>query len=397
MAESELDPRRGMLEGLLQPWHQAVEDPGEAQEGVLARLLKGYAASRYGKEHGGSQIEAVEDYRRAFPVATYKDYEPLLERVMEGEVDLLLNEEPVGWAITRGTTGEEKFIPMTPTDIMMRASAGRAMMNYVAESGRYDLFQGVNLNLNYPSVVGTVRAGDREVEYGYSSGIYVKHVSAQTPIRSVPSQEEIDALGGGRSGQAWEARFELAYERCRDEDVTLVGGVAPTALRFARYLRRQHGLYPKDVWQPRIATLGSVPGINTRYSSAIRALYGPAVVREIYGTTEGIFGQQRDEKRAWVPNYDLFFFEVKVDPSPLGLPGRLGVGRADGTVKMLHEMRPGEMGSLVVSTPTLPRYEIGDLILALRSPYFRCIGRDRWWTPLHYAWHEFMTLNLGRL
>ena len=55
------------------------------------------------------------------------------------------------------------------------------------------------------------------------------------------------------------------------------------------------------------------------------------------------------------------------------------------------------MGSLIVSTPILPRYKIGDTILALRSPYFRCIGRDRWYTPLRYAWDEFMTLNLGRL
>jgi hypothetical protein len=54
---------------------------------------------------------------------------------------------------------------------MMRISAGRAMMNYVVTSGRYDLFEGVNLNLNFPSVVGTVQVGEREVEYGYSSGI----------------------------------------------------------------------------------------------------------------------------------------------------------------------------------------------------------------------------------
>jgi hypothetical protein len=64
---------------------------------------------------------------------------------------------------------------------------------------------------------------------------------------------------------------------------------------------------------------------------------------------------------------------------------------------MLHEMRPGEMGSLVVSTPILPRYEIGDLIRAFRPPYFRCIGRDHWWTPLRYAWDEFNSFNLGRL
>jgi hypothetical protein len=375
------DPQ-AMLNALLQPWHEAVDDPAKAQQEVLRRLLESYAQTDYGAQHGAARIETVEDYRRAFPVATYEDYGPLIQRVMAGEVSLLLDEEPVGWAITRGTTkGESKFIPMTPTDLRLRVSAGRAMMNYAVSSSRYDLFGGVNLNLNFPSVVGTVQVGDREVEYGYSSGIYTKYVSALTPIRSAPTQDEIDALGGGKTSRDWEARFELAYQKCKDENVTLVGGVAPTAVHFARYLRRTHGFYPKDLWQTQIVTLGSVPGINTRYRPALTALYGPVAIREIYGATEGMFGQQRDERRAWVPNYDLFFFEVQT---------------RSGT-KMLHEMRPGEMGSLIVSTPTLARYKIGDLILAFRPPYFRCIGRDRWWTPLRYLWDEWMTFNLGRL
>jgi hypothetical protein len=372
-----------MVNGILQPWHDAVDDPAKVQEQVLHCLLKTYAQTGYGAQHGASQIETIADYRSAFPIGTYDShYKPLIQRVMTGEVSLLLEEEPVGWAITRGTTkGESKFIPMTQTDLMMRISAGRAMMNYVAANDRYDLFDGVNLNLNFPSVVGTVQVGDREIEYGYSSGIYVKHVSAFTPIRSAPAQEEIDGLGGGKTIRDWEARFELAYEKCKDENVTLVGGVAPTAVKFAQYLHRAHRVYPKNLWNTQIVTLGSVPGINTRYEPALTALYGPVAIREIYGATEGMFGQQRDEKRAWVPNYDLFFFEIKTKSG----------------VKMLHEMRPGEMGSLVVSTPILPRYEIGDLILAFEPPYFRCIGRDKWWTPLRYAWDEFMSLNLGQL
>ncbi|MGD8623995.1 MAG: GH3 auxin-responsive promoter family protein [Anaerolineae bacterium] len=371
------------LKALLQPWHEAAADPAPAQEVVLHRLLQIYAQTGYGRQHGASQIGNLADYRRAFPVATYDDdFKPLIQRVMAGEVDLLLSEAPVGWAITRGTTkGESKFIPMTPTDLRLRVSAGRAMMNYVATTGRYDLFQGVNLNLNFPSVVGTVRVGEREVEYGYSSGIYTKFVSASTPIRSAPTQDEIDALGGGKTQSDWDARFELAYQKCKDENVTLVGGVAPTAILFGRYLRRAHGLYPKNLWQTQIMTLGSVPGINTTYVAALHALYGRPAIREIYGATEGMFGQQRDEKRAWVPNYDLFFFEVET---------RAGI-------KMLHEMRRGEMGSLVVSTPILPRYKIGDRILAVRPPYYRCIGRDKWWMPLRYAWDEFRTFNLGRL
>ena len=378
-----------MLTHMLKPWHEAVADPAAAQENVLHKLVADFAKTEYGKQHGAENIETLADYRRAFPVTPYdapsggRGYKQMIERVMGGEVELLLWEDPIGWAITRGTTkGESKFIPMTPTDMELRTSAGRAVMNYIVETEKYEIFAGVNLNLNFPSVVGTVDVNGREIEYGYSSGIYTKHVSQSTPITSAPTQDEIDALGGGKTLKDWEARFELAYEKCKDQNVGLVGGVSPTALAFGKHLKNFHGKYPKDIWKTQLMTLGSTGGINTKHQPALNAMYGrQAVIREIYGATEGMFGQQRDAKRAWVPNYDLFLFEVET---------RSGI-------KMLHEMRPGEMGSLVVSTPILPRYKIGDMILAFKTPYFRCIGREQWWTPLKYWWEELLSFNLGQL
>ncbi len=378
------DPRNAaeMVKRMLRPWHQALANPASAQETVLHQLLVDYARTGDGHAHGADQVQTLADYRSAFPVRSYQDYKPLIRRVMAGEESLLLVEAAIGWAITRGTTaGEQKFIPMTPTDLRMRVQAGRAMLEYVSSSQRFDLFTGVNLNLNFPSVVGHVKVGDRDLAYGYSSGIYVKHVSAQTPIRSLPTQDEIDILGGGNTIKDWEARFELAFQRCREENVTLVGGVAPTAILFGRYLKRKHGVYPKDLWRTQIMTLGSIPAINTRFAPALRAMYGPVTIREIYGATEGMFGQQKDERRAWVPNYDLFLFEVIT---------RSGV-------KLLHELQAGETGSLLISTPILARYKIGDLLRAYAPPYFRCIGRDRWFTPLNHAWGEFLTFNLDQL
>lgn len=370
------------LKQFLQPWYESIRDPESNQKNVLGVLLGHYGKTEYGRQHGANEVKTIEDFRRAFPVVTYEDIKPLIRRVMKGELTLLLDEPPIGWAITRGTTkGESKFIPMTPTDLKMRISAGRAVMEYIRDSGRFDILQGINLNLNFPSVVGKVRTGEHEIEYGYSSGIYLKHVSASTPIRSVPAQEEIDALGGGKTLKDWEARFDLAYEKCREENVTLVGGVAPTAVEFGRFLRKKYGKYPKDLWEAKLMTLGSVPGINTRLMPILKAMYGPVEIREIYGATEGMFGQQKDKARAWVPNYDLFLFEVKTR----------------NRIKMLHEMIPGEMGSLLVSTPILARYRIGDTIRAFRAPYFRCIGRDFWYTPLVYGWGEVISFNLDRL
>jgi len=381
-----IDPQAAMmmLEHMLKPWHESVANPAKAQEAVLKRLIQDYGKTGYGKQNGAENIETLDDYRKAFPITTYDDgFKPIIEQVMSGEVGLLLWEEPIGWAITRGTTkGESKFIPMTPTDMELRVSAGRAVMNFVVSSKKFDIMSGVNLNLNFPSVVGTLDINGLKIEYGYSSGIYTKHVSRSTPVTSAPTQDEIDALGGGKTMKDWEARFELAYEKCKDQNVSLVGGVAPTALQFGKYLKNTHSVYPKDLWKTQVMTLGSTPGINTKHQPALNAMYGrQTVIREIYGATEGMFGQQLDEKRAWVPNYDLFFFEVET---------RSGI-------KMLHEMRPGEMGSLVVSTPILPRYKIGDIILAFKAPYFRCIGRDQWWSPLYYWWNELVSFNFGQL
>jgi len=372
-----------VMQQMVEPWHRAVQDPIAAQQAIFEHNLSIYAQTTYGKQHGAAAVDDLKAYRQAFPVCDHEYFKPLIQQVMAGDTQLLLNEEPIGWAITRGTTkGENKFIPMTATDLKMRVSAGRAVVNYALQSKRFDIFQGVNLNLNFPSVVGHLQIGDRKLAYGYSSGIYTKHVSTSTPVRSVPSQDEIDALGGGKTMRDWEARFDLAYQKCLHENVTLVGGVAPTALQFGKYMRRKHKQLPREVWQVIVMTLGSVPGINTRLADDLHILYGQqAAIREIYGATEGMFGQQMDEKRAWVPNYDLFFFEVET---------RSGI-------KMLHEMKKGESGSLIVSTPILPRYRIGDRILALKQPYFRCIGRDVWTTPIKYAWNEFSTLNLGRL
>jgi hypothetical protein len=368
---------------MLQPWQDSLQNPEQAQEAVLQRFLKIYVETNYGQKHGAGEVGSIEDYRANFPIGTYDDYLPIINQVMAGNNELLLNEPVLGWAITRGTTkGENKFIPMTATDIEMRTSAGRAVMMYALQNKAPQVFAGVNLNLNFPSVAGKVKVGDREIEYGYSSGIYTKFVSHKTPVRSLPTQGDIDALGGSKAWHVWEQRFELAYEQCKDQNVTLVGGVAPTAIEFGRYLYKKHRCYPKNLWETMVMTLGSTPGINTYCSGTLKALYGrQAAIREIYGTTEGMFGQQMDEKRAWVPNYDLFFFEVK---TPQG-------------IKMLHEMRPGETGSLIVSTPVLPRYRIGDLIRAYRPPYFRCIGRERWYTRLVHTWRMVKTLDFGGL
>ena len=372
---ADTDPK-AMLSTLLQPWYDALDDPAKAQQEVLHRLLEGYAQTDYGAQHGATQVGSIDEYRHAFPVVTYKDLQPILRRVMEGDTSAFLSEPVMGWALTRGASGKKsRYIPMTATDIAERGRySPRALLNYVHRTGRYDVLSGYCLNQAFPSQVGTMQVGDRQVRYGYSSGIYSRHGQRQAQLRLVPTQEEIDDLGGWQSREDWERRFELIYQQAKDKPVTMLMGVAQMMLEFGSFCKQRYGVYPKDVWKMAVLVPASIPGIHTRYRPALRALYGNVEIVEMYGATEGIFAQQLDERPYVVPNCDAFFFEVQT---------RRGM-------VMVHDMRRGERGSLVVSTAILPRYRIGDMVMCYGRPYFRCLGRERDYHPIRFGFESFL-------
>jgi hypothetical protein len=371
-------------------WHKGLKDPEGTQAQTLEWLLEGYARTTYGQAWDAADLLALADdpprffeaYRQAFPVVTYDEILPWIERVIAGEVEALLPEPPVAWAMTRGTTrGTPKRIPITETDLGIRVAAARGLLNHLLRTDQLEAIDGYSLNLNYPSVMGTMEVAGQETPYGFSSGIYVRHAAEATPVEILPSQEEIDALGGGSTPEAWKRRFEMIYQRTKDAPITMCAGICPSIIEFGHFLHRRHKVLPKKLWRMRVIAATSVPGIHTRHKPALQALYGPVDVVEMYIATEGTFAQQRDERSLLVPNLDLYLFEVLV---------------RDGQVKMLHEMQPGEYGSLIVSTPVLPRYRIGDLVRAFDPPYFRCIGREGRWTKLRYWLRGIIDFDFGR-
>lgn len=351
-----------VLEAFLKPWFESLEDPPRAQQSLLQRLLHGYRQTRYGAERKADRISTIEEFRNSFPVVTYQQLKPHIDMVMSGDFQALLTEPPIEWAMTRGTTGQSKYIPLTATDLDQRVACGaRAFMNYIYRTERYDILERWDMNLNFPSVAGAMTVAGKQITYGYSSGIYARHNAKRANIKIVPTQEEIDALGGGITARDWERRFDLAYNEAKDRDVVAVIGVTQTMLQFASYLKRKHRVYPKNLWDIDLLICTSIAGIQNKYKPALMAVYGDAAIAEMYGATEGMYAQQLDEKPYIVPNYDTYFFEVQT-----------GKG-----VKMLHELQPGEYGSIIISSCLAPRYRIGDVIRCMEQGYFRVIGRER--------------------
>ena len=356
----------GMLEAFrrvqdnLDAMRTSLADPAAAQSRLKESLMEDYRTTEYGAEFNWDLS----------PAASYRDLEPWLEKVRQGDHEALLSEAPITWVMTRGTTGSSKVVPVTPKhmDYLVRGGS-RAVLSFAVTHGGLETLAGGVLNLQFPSNMRVMEEGGREVVYGFSSGTYAKLNPMMAGLRLVPRQEEIDALETGLSAEDWERRYEHIYQKARDEEIVTVMGVAPVQTGFARYVKKRHGVLPRDLWKLNVVYTTSVAKIQSRYASVLRNMYGSVPVVEMYTATEGAFGQQVDELPYWVPNYDLYVFEVATR----------------GGVKPLHELRRGEWGRLIVSTPMFPRYMIGDLVEAAGKNYFRVFGRDRPLTMLEHV------------
>jgi phenylacetate-coenzyme A ligase PaaK-like adenylate-forming protein len=367
----------GIFQSIISPWHESLKNPEHYQRQVLMDLVGQYNKTQYGQDHNASEVKEITDFRNSFPIINYKDLGTYFADVLKGNYASILPEPVLCWVMTRGSSGPAKVLPATKTHMEQIFTCGaRALVNYVLRKGDFELFSGKILNLNFPSNVHTMVMDGQEVTYGYSSGTYARLNPMFNQLSLIPRQEEIDALGSGITKQDWEKRFELAYQRGLNENVVAAMGVTPIILAFARYVQKKHGKKPKDAWKFRAMFCTSVRKIQFKYAPKLKESFGQVPVVEIYSATEGVFGQQLDDLPYISPNYDKYFFEVET---------------AKG-MEMLHELKRGEWGRLIVSSCMFPRYDIGDLVEAAGKNYFRIVGRNRLLTSIE---HRLYRLFLG--
>jgi hypothetical protein len=373
------DSLNSILQPIIDPWYGSLENPRKAQERVLYDLVKKYGTTDYGNSHNALQIAGITDYKKNFPIIDYKRLLPYLAEAKEGNYKAILAEPPECWVMTRGSTGRAKVLPATPAHLKQIFTCGaRALINYALRKKNFEVFTGDILNLNFPSSVHTMTSDGQEVTYGYSSGTYARLNPMFDRVSLLPRQEAIDALGSGIGKTDWEKRFELVYQQALDKNVTATMGVTPVILAFAKYIQRKHGKKPADLWKFQALFCTSVRKIQFKYAPVLRKYFGPAPVVEMYTATEGAFAQQLDELPYVTPNYDAYFFEVDTGNS----------------VKMLHELKRGEWGKLLISSCMFPRYDIGDMIEAAGKNYYRVFGRRNTLTLLE---HRLYRLFLGWL
>jgi hypothetical protein len=108
-----------------------LREPRRSQEDTLKAILKRHAASEYGRRYRFEEIDGYEAYRARVPVVRYEDIEAAVQRMMQGERDVLIQGVASYFSTTSGSMAAPKFIPGTQQTISAGCDAIMARNAYL--------------------------------------------------------------------------------------------------------------------------------------------------------------------------------------------------------------------------------------------------------------------------
>lgn len=153
--------RAGMFVHGLRHWRpveRMAQHPDAAQWTVLQRMLSANRDTRFGKEHGFSDIRDLGRFRERVPVQDYETLRPYIDEQRRAGTRALTAEAPLFYAQTSGTTGVPKCIPITPSALAMHR-AEQALFTYLQYRACPQAFSGKALGIMGAAVEDVLDTG----------------------------------------------------------------------------------------------------------------------------------------------------------------------------------------------------------------------------------------------
>ena len=327
------------------------DHPYEIQNETFFDLINTAKNTQWGKGFNYSKIESFGDFQQAVPLQTYDDVKPYVERLREGEKDLLWPGEVKWFAKSSGTTSDKsKFIPVTRDaleDCHLRGPKDVFAL-YIKNFPDTKVLKGKSLTLG-----GSHRVNNfsNNSYYGDLSAILIENVPFWTDFIRIPPAE-IALL------EEFEEKIEKITETTLDENVTSLAGVPSWFLVLLRHLLEHTGKSNMlEVW-PNLEVFVH-GGVNFEpYREQYKKLIPSAQMHymETYNASEGFFGIQDDlhsSDMLLMLDYGIFYEFIPMSE----------YGKENPQVLTLEQVELGENYALVISTNAgLWRYIIGDTI-----------------------------------
>ena len=267
---------------------QWMTNPIEAQHAVWQDLLASGQYTEFGRRYNFSQVQSIGDFKKRVPVHDYEGLKPFIDRMLQGEENVLWN-TPVAWfAKSSGTTSDRsKFIPVSEESLKdnhYKASKDVLSLFYTKHP-ESDLLTGKSLVIGGSHQINQFNEG---VQYGDLSAVILQNSPfwsnwIRTPDLSIALMDE------------WEEKIEKLAQSTIHENVTSMAGV-PTWLivLLKRILEITGKENIKEVWPGlELYMHGGVSFVP--YRQQFENLIGaPIHYMEMYNASEGFFAAQDD-------------------------------------------------------------------------------------------------------
>jgi hypothetical protein len=265
---------------------QWVNDPVRAQYVVWQDLLTAGQHTEFGRQFEFSNIQSLADFKKVVPIHEYDDLKPFIDRMMNGEENVLWNTPVLWFAKSSGTTSERsKFIPVSDESLKdnhYRASKD-VMSFYYASHPDSDLLTGKMLVIGGSHQINQL---NEEVQYGDLSAVVLQNSPfwsnwMRTPDLSIALMDE------------WEQKIEALAQSTINENVTSMAGVPTWLIVLLKRILEITGKQTiKEVWPSLELYLhGGVSFVP--YKEQFEKLIGaPINYLEMYNASEGFFAAQ---------------------------------------------------------------------------------------------------------
>lgn len=139
----------------------------KVQERFLLGLIKAHCNTEFGQKYRLAEIKTIEQFRQQIPILPKSSYEPYLERIAQGEQNILTADQVVYLTLSSGSTGKKKMIPTTRRSQNAIRTATLTSIGFLNEALRSKGLQfGKLLVTNSTQIVGHTSAG---IPYGPAS------------------------------------------------------------------------------------------------------------------------------------------------------------------------------------------------------------------------------------
>jgi len=274
--------------------------PIEAQKKVFESLIRQAKNTVFGKEHGFSNIKSYEDFRSFVPIRDYESFCVYIERILEGEKDVLWPGLPLYFCKTSGTTSGAKYIPISKRSLAYQIKCAKdAILNYINETSDARFLNGKNIFIQ----------GSPELDFSKSaplgrlSGIVAHHIPWYLKRSNAPSFKT-------NCIEDWEKKIDAIVDETSSQNMTLISGIPPWVQMYFEKLKKRTGKAIKDVFPN--YSLMIYGGVNfDPYKKRFLDLVGKNVASvETYPASEGFIAyqdRQDDEGLLLCVNHGIFY------------------------------------------------------------------------------------------